>query len=180
MCDIGEAALHGLAALHSAGVVHGAPVPSSVMLTHGHGERVVKWIGFGFRLEGADCTECIPPGYGAPELGRPGASLTPATDVFGVGMILLQLVTGSLPFPPSHYGSAAELRRAMVETPWPVLVELMRVPSAIASVLGPALAPDPTDRYRDATEMLAACASVFHSSSLSSRPPPATTRGPRR
>jgi len=157
VCSIGKTALSGLAAMHSHGVVHGAVVPSSLMLTHSHGERQLRWTGFHLGRDGG----AIPAGYAAPELSDAGAEITTQADIFGLGAMLFQLISGELPFPPSYYMDAEDLQRAMQETPWEVVAALGRLPPMVAGVLERALAPDPARRYRDATEMRAACASVF-------------------
>ncbi len=158
VCAIGKSALGGLAAMHASGAVHGSVVPSSLLLSHAHGERQLKWIGFD--LSSPDRPRPLPPGYSAPELVR-GARPTPRSDVFGLGATLFQLAAGVLPFPPSQYASPTDLREAMERTPWSVVAALGRLPPEIGAVLERALAPNPEDRYRDAQEMRTACESVF-------------------
>lgn len=155
VCALGKDALGGLAAMHSVGAVHGSVSPSSLLLSHDHGERRLKWIGFDIGEPSR-----LPPGYAAPELVR-GSAPTTQSDVFALGAILFQLLSGQLPFPPSHHGDARELRKAMEETPWIVVSTLGRIPQRVSPVLERALTPDPRDRYRDAGEMRDACASVF-------------------
>lgn len=151
---LGKAALDGLAAMHSAGVVHGSVVPSNVVLGHGHGERLIKWIGFAYEPWDGSGPCPVPPGYAAPELGD-GGGITTQSEVFALGAVLFELLAGTLPFPPGYYADPAELRRAMLETPWPVVAELGRVPAEMSEVLGRALTPSPAHRFRDALEMRA-------------------------
>ena len=81
------------------------------------------------------------PGYMAPEQANSTQSLTPAADVYAVGCNLFELLTGKA------YRTAANAR-----------VRTLRpdVPQALDDLVAKALAPDPFDRFHDATEMVQA------------------------
>jgi formylglycine-generating enzyme required for sulfatase activity len=102
----------GLAAAHRQGVLHRDLKPDNVLLTH-QGE--VKLLDFGL----AELVDAgAPPGsngvraaagtprYMAPELFR-GASATPRSDLYALGLILYELCTGTLP-PRPRPGSSSE------------------------------------------------------------------------
>ena len=72
-------------------------------------------------------------GHTAPELLR-GREATPATDVYSLGVVLYQLLTGSIP----------------IGRPVPPSEQVKRVPEAIDKVVAQALAEEPADRYRSA------------------------------
>ena len=107
----------GLSAAHESGVVHRDLKPGNIMLcsTASEGSRVVIT---DFGLAGAvasDANEGGTPGYIAPELSK-GEKASFASDIYSLGVILYEIVTGRLPaqekssdpFKPSH----SPLRRA--------------------------------------------------------------------
>ncbi len=94
---------------HSQGVIHRDIKPSNIMLTkQGH----LKLMDFGIAklLEGDAASKHTGFGgfvyYMAPEQLKGGAKVTPAVDVFSLGVLTYQLLTGEIPMgaviPPSH------------------------------------------------------------------------------
>ncbi|MBV8160244.1 MAG: protein kinase, partial [Acidimicrobiia bacterium] len=88
------------------------------------------------------------PAYMAPEQAT-GGELTPATDIYAVGTVLYELLSGVLPFPEDST-PVAMLYRHVHEDPKPLLEVAPHVPAELAEVVQQALARDPADRYRDA------------------------------
>ncbi len=96
------------------------------------------------------------PAYIAPEQAL-ARELTPSTDVYAVGTLLYELLTGQLPF--ADDGNAiALLYRHVHESPTPLLDVAPSVPPPVAEVTMRALATDPEERYRTAEEFGAAVA----------------------
>jgi serine/threonine-protein kinase len=90
------------------------------------------------------------PAYIAPEQAL-ARELTPATDVYAVGTLLYELLSGQLPF--ADDGNAiALLYRHVHEPPTPLLDVAPTVPPLVADVTMRALATDPADRYHTAEE----------------------------
>jgi len=113
----------GLAAAHAAGVVHRDLKPENVMLAK-DGRVVITDFGVAHAEGGALRTAGGPvgtPAYMAPEQVEGGVELDARVDVYAVGVMLFEMLTGSLPWPAE-----------------PVLA------GAVARVLSPP--PDPRDR----------------------------------
>ncbi|HEY2860123.1 MAG TPA: protein kinase [Terracidiphilus sp.] len=87
--------------------------------------------------------------YMAPERLR-GEPLDGRSDIFAVGVVLFQLVSGQLPFT----GVDAVLMQKILQEHHPSLSELgVSCPKALEGIIDRALAKDPDDRYSTADEM---------------------------
>ncbi len=90
----------GVSAMHAAGVVHRDLKPGNILL--GPAFRVVvSDLGLS-RTVGEANDGWGTPGYSAPEINDPRpvvAELAPRLDVYSIGAIAYQLLTGSMPFP---------------------------------------------------------------------------------
>ena len=92
------------------------------------------------------------PGYMAPEqaAGRLGL-LDRRTDVYGLGAMLYQLLTGKAPFSGVH--TAEILRKLQTEEPEPPLQHWAEVPPTLQAACLRALAKDPAARFDSASEL---------------------------
>lgn len=147
----------GLARAHARRIVHGDLTPRDVRL-EGE-ERAVKVGGFGVpKAIGPTGTRHAYSGgpalgeapYAAPELfqgERPG----PAADVWALGVVLHEMLTGAPPF----RGSAREVMQAILLGPPPAIAR-PDVSSAVAAVVSRCLSRTPSDRYASAQELAAA------------------------
>lgn len=124
-------------ALHRAGLAHIDLKPANVVLRDGR--PYVIDLGSA-RPPGHRVAHDQPlgsPGYAAPEL-ETGGTITAATDLYGVGTLLYQALTGRPPFNPADQAS----RR-----PPPAQLGLPRMtPPRLAALLRALLAPHPADR----------------------------------
>ncbi len=130
--EIVEGVARGLGEAHQHGLLHRDIRPASILIT-----RKLKPVLGDFGLTGrvddmGPGMKMGTPGYVAPETLHDFASATPASDVYSLGMILHELVTGIAPAPET----AADLS---------LLPDLRGLPQ----LAGRALAPDPAQRPAD-------------------------------
>ena len=142
---------------HQKGIVHRDLKPSNILIRNVIGEQdFVKVLDFGIakarHRTGIQLTQdgkiMGTPRYIAPEL-LWGEDARPRTDIFAVGLILAEMVTGK-PLLPSDPIQAARLATAKAPIPLPDWLKA----AALGAVLARALNKDPEQRYQSAEEML--------------------------
>jgi serine/threonine-protein kinase len=146
VAELGVQACHALAAAHDAGLVHRDVKPQNLLLRR---DGVLKLSDFGvaFGLEGTRLTMAGTvlgtAAYLAPEQAR-GEEVTAAADVYGLGAVLYELLTGR---PPRNPTTIAELSAtAAIPTP-------QDAPPKLARIVMRCLAGDPADRPASAAEI---------------------------
>ena len=141
---------------HRAGIVHRDVKPRNIMLSP---EGEVKIADFGVALiERGDSEETQvignvgSPSYMAPEQVR-GEAATPQTDIFALGLIAYQMLTGVHPF---RGRNVPEVARLIASQPHRPVLELRpELSPLLARVLDHALKKHPAGRYTSAVEMAA-------------------------
>ena len=159
--------LAALGHAHAAGIVHRDVKPSNIMISN---DETVKLLDFGIARRFDDLAAAVTaeghivgtPKYLAPEQIE-GGPATPATDVYAVGVVLFEMITGSAPF-NGDTPVAAALARLHAPAP-DVRARGHDVPADLAAVIDTAMAREPAHRFTDAAAMQAALTTTDPASS---------------
>jgi eukaryotic-like serine/threonine-protein kinase len=152
---IAYAAADGLAAAHAAGVVHGDVKPENLFLVHAaDGREVVKLVDFGFAQVARDVRpgDALPrsvvagtPEYMAPEQAA-GVRGDPRSDVYSLGIVLFEMLTGRVPFAGTYPLLAERHARQPLPALRAVRTDLVVSPD-LDALVAQALAKDPSVRF---------------------------------
>jgi serine/threonine-protein kinase len=155
---IGTQIAEAIGHAHSAGLVHRDIKPANVII--GEEDRV-KVTDFGIARAAGDSTLTATGSvlgtahYISPEQAA-GDRIGPATDIYSLGIVLYEMLTGTLPF-TGDSALAVAMRHASDEVPRPS--ELNRdVPDGLDGVVAKATAKAPEDRYASGSDLAAALA----------------------
>ena len=89
--------------------------------------------------------------YMSPEQAR-GEEVTPQTDVFSLGVVLYEMVTGRWPFRGEY--DQAIMYSIVNEDPQPITAADDTLPAELERIVSKAMAKTPAQRYQSATDML--------------------------
>lgn len=143
----------GVEAYHIHGLLHGDLKPQNVLFTKGGGVKVADG-GMGRVLEAAlvkgEAPLREPVAYLTPEevAGQP---LTPASDVYALGLIFYEMLTGHPPFLGDSPSDTALFH--LRQDPPPIQGQNPRVPAPLARIVHKMLAKDPRGRYPSAQQL---------------------------
>lgn len=150
-----------IAAAHRAGVVHRDLKPGNILMTWDGSIKIVDFgLAKGVAPAGVVPTDGVAtgsgsflgtPGYAAPEQ-VDGSSVDARADVFALGCILYESLTGRRAFGPSSDPDA--YASALREEPVPVRKLRREVPRALETIVSKAMQKRPDARYPSAVEML--------------------------
>lgn len=160
--DIATQTASALAAAHAAGIVHRDIKPENIMLRR---DGYVKVLDFGIAklIEGreklaASMSFETTPGlvvgtanYMSPEQAQ-GLRVDERTDIWSLGVVLFEMVTGQLPFKGKTFSHTVV---SVLEQQLPSLAHQPEVPAGLQRILMKALTKNPDERYQTINEMLA-------------------------
>ncbi|MBK8251108.1 MAG: protein kinase [Polyangiaceae bacterium] len=170
---IASSLLKALEVAHSAGIVHRDIQPSNVFLTPGGG---VKLLDFG--LAGGRAIALETPGsqapareitiFGTPEYMAPeqvlGGDVDGRADLYAVGCIAFEMLTGRLPFEGKSALAILDQKRKGSPPKPQEIAPARAIPETVSDVLMKALSRQPSARFQSATEMIRAIENALGSS----------------
>ena len=168
LVPIARQLLNGLSAAHAAGVVHRDLKPDNVfLLRHKAGwADFVKIIDFGiskFQATSGDengmrmtATGVVmgTPFYLSPEQARGSNDADHRSDIYAVGVILYEAVTGQVPFQAQNFNEL--IFKIVLEEAQPAHVVAPGVDRDFSQIIMKAMARNPADRFQSAAELSAA------------------------
>jgi peptidoglycan/xylan/chitin deacetylase (PgdA/CDA1 family) len=174
--DLIDQATEGLEYAHSQGCVHGAITPNNLLLASENGRQRLKIGDIGLSALG-DGVAGGSRAYRSPEQLR-GLEPDERSDVYALGAVLYQLVTGRLPFGAHDHGAA---NQPVADPPSPRDLN-PELPRPLEEVILRCLAPRPENRYGSAAKLGIALrtlssSSPAHDAAVSELPlPPLTSQ----
>lgn len=149
--------LAGLDAVHAQKIVHRDLKPGNIFLT----PRGLKILDFGIsKFHAGELTEETAitrtgatmgtPHYMSPEQARGARAIDHRADLYALGVILHEALSGKRPYATSNYHA---LLREIISGKRPRLDRSLGVPHAVADVVHRAMQADPGDRFQSAKEM---------------------------
>ncbi len=149
-------AMLALAYAHGQGMIHRDLKPANLMLDR-DGRVVMADFGIAKILTGNQFTASGgmigTPAYMAPEAGL-GTMTDERSDLYSMGVILFQMLTGRLPFDADT--PVATILKHVNENIPPIRSLNPKLPLAVEQVVNRALAKDPDERYQTALDLLGA------------------------
>ncbi|HEY3821246.1 MAG TPA: protein kinase [Polyangiaceae bacterium] len=147
---------------HDLGIVHRDLKPSNLFVCRAEGRRFMKILDFGIsRVETgepkitASSSYIGTPHYAAPEQLRDSAAADARSDIWSLGVVLFELLTGRTPF---RGGGVEVIARVMVDpVPWPCNVR-PAIPPELARVVLRALQREPDERFQSMKDLVEALA----------------------
>ncbi len=148
-----------MAYAHEQGIVHRDLKPSNILLRADNGEPVVADLGIAAIAGGANSLtgtmESLgTPHYMAPEQATSGVTVDGRADVYAIGVMLFELLTGRQPIEADN-GWALLFRKQQEAAP-PVLTFRHDLDPRLAAVVDACLQRDPAARYQTAGALAAA------------------------
>ncbi len=163
--------LSALEAAHEKGIIHRDLKADNVFLSlNARGREEIKLLDFGIaKIEKGNTANLGltkegnvvgTPYYLSPEQARGGKFVDLRMDIWGVGVLMYEMLSGSLPFKGENYNEI--LSNILMTEATPLKDLAPAVPDALIEVVARAMAKDPEGRFTNAGEMMTAL-TPFHS-----------------
>jgi serine/threonine protein kinase len=151
---IGRQIAEGLAAAHANDLIHRDIKPGNVLLEGGHQKVKITDFGLARAADDASMTQsgmiAGTPMYMAPEQAL-GQTLDQRADLFSLGSVLYQMVSGRAPFRANT--TIAVLKRVAEDTPRNIREVIPETPQWLCAIIAKLHAKDPDERYQSAREV---------------------------
>lgn len=159
-------ACRGLEAAHAHGIIHRDLKPENLFVTkRGDGSDLIKVLDFGIAKlrSGGDSGTSTSTGmtlgtpfYMPPEQARGQKDIDQRADIYAVGVILYELLSGQKP----HGGDGYNAIMYQILTQAPTRLETLRpnLPQGLAHIVHKAMAFEPNERFQRAAELVSALA----------------------
>ena len=153
-CDLAMQIAAGLENAHAHGVIHRDIKPENILLTKIGGKLVAKVTDFGIaKANSMETTQGDYMGsvhYFSPEQAK-GDDVDQRSDLYSLGIVLYQMVTGTIPF---EGNSALDLAMKHIKSPIPDPRNINpNVSQEVIDIIKKACAKEPKNRYQNARAM---------------------------
>ncbi|NJN55259.1 MAG: serine/threonine protein kinase [Anaerolineae bacterium] len=152
--DLAVQICNGVGYAHRANLVHCDVKPQNILVTR---DEQVKVADFGIARAMSQATQQQTnsqvwgtPQYFSPEQAA-GDMPTPASDVYSIGVLMFEMLTGRLPFQAESHTALA--LKHIQESPPPVTIYNPAVPKQLEQIINKLLAKEPAGRYRTAGQL---------------------------
>lgn len=144
----------GIGYAHRAGLIHCDVKPHNMLVTPDHRVKVTDF-GIARAMASIQPDEKHDVVWGSPLYFSPeqaaGGAPSPASDVYSLGVVLYELVTGRLPFNSTDPSELAKMHREAA--PIPPRKYNPEIPVALEQIIMKVLAKEPSSRYRTADQL---------------------------
>jgi serine/threonine protein kinase len=154
--DLFEQICEGVQQAHASGIIHRDLKPSNIMvMTDRRNEEVLKILDFGIAkamtATAKVSREIGTVYYASPEQLSKGSGIDHRSDIYSLGVILYQLLTGAVPFDDDSVERI--IYQKLHYTPPQLNSRRSEIPGPVEEVVGRAMAKEPAHRYQSATEL---------------------------
>lgn len=161
----------GIGYAHRAGLVHCDIKPHNFLVTPDQRVKVTDF-GIARALSSIQPDEHTDTVWGSPQYFSPeqasGLAPSPASDVYSLGVILYEMLTGRLPFESDDPAELAHMHREV--TPVPPSQIAPQIPLELEQIILKVLSKEPSSRYRTADQFGRILESFLHHNGVPAEP----------